>query len=168
MEEQKKKSSKLPFILIGCGAIALLGVAIVGILAAIAVPAFMRFTNQAKGAEAQFTVLAIANSAASYYMQECKFPPSAAPTSPVPTGGESASTKFSGPGWDELSLSMASEMFFSYRTQTKGDVLTVIGEADFRSGPPFHTVTIEVRGTKDASSFCSAEVGELKTTHELE
>lgn len=168
MEEQKKKSSKLPYILVGCGVLGLLGIIILGIVAAIAIPAFTKFTNKAKGSEAQFTTLAIANSAASYYMEECKFPPSAAPTSSVPSGGEKTAAKFSGPGWDELKLMMEPEMFFSYRTQTKGDLFTVLGEADFRSGPPNHVVTVEIQGTKDPSGLCSAEVGKPKTTNELE
>jgi type II secretory pathway pseudopilin PulG len=167
MEPQAKKS-KLPLILVGCGVLALLLVIGGGIVAAIAIPAFMNFTNRAKGAEAQMNTAMIANLFAGQYMSDCEFPPSAAPTSALPVGGAKVVANFAGPGWDAISVPFnQSEMFFSYRTENRGDSLAVIAEADFQEGGPKHTVTVVVTGSKDDSG-CSADVGSPVKENEME
>jgi type II secretory pathway pseudopilin PulG len=164
-DQPKSKNNKWVLVAIGCLGLSFVGLVVLGILAAIAIPSFMKFTNRAKTAEAQMLVMSIGNAAATHYMNNCAFPPSAAPSSAVPKGGEQLPPNFAGPGWNELALTDTAPKFFSYSTQSNGEKYIVTALADFDEGGPKSTVTVELTGDKTA---CMAEMGSVKKENELE
>lgn len=167
--ESPKKSSKLPMILVGCGCLLLVGVAVAGILAAIAIPAFTRYIQQSKAVEAEANLNSMAHAASSYYQRECKFPPSAAPSSKVPTSGDRIASNFKGKGWDELSsTTISNENYFAYETRRKGNSFVVTARADFDPGGPVHEATVTIKGNNRDKSNCTAEVGSIEIKNELE
>lgn len=169
MQEPAKKTSKLPFILIGCAGLLFVLIFIGGTLAAIAIPAFLRYIKQTKIVEAEINTPMIANLFAGQYLTDCAFPPSAAPSSAVPMGGEKVQARFTGPGWDVIEVPFNQmETYFAYRTENRGDTLAVIAEADFNKGGPKHTVTVLVAGTKDESHTCTVDVGNTMSENEME
>jgi type II secretory pathway pseudopilin PulG len=155
---EAKKSNKAVWLLVGCGGGLLVLIFGGGILAAIAIPAFMKFQNKSKQAMAKITVTRMAQDAAMAYMDGCAFPPSAPRSSALPVGGEKVAPTYSGPGWEAFQGMDPTPQFFAYSALAEGNRFTVIAEADFVEGGPQYKATVTLTGDKEA---CSADVGDL-------
>ena len=131
------------FAVCGCG----------GILAAIAIPAFQKFQNASKSAEARVTTRALASNAEIAFSEGCAFPsPFASTFDPTQCcGGEMCVATGEGPDWaSNVSLN---ETFYAYSAQPgPGDTFVITATKDFNcSGAP-HTISITVRGSKEGES----------------
>ena len=97
-------------------------VAIIGILASIAVPNFIRFQMKSKSAEAKANIAAIRTAEVSYHTTNGEY--LAAPASPATNGGTSAQpfAPAGGPGtgFDELGWAPEGRVFFNYAVVTSG------------------------------------------------
>jgi len=108
-------------------------VAIIGILAAIAIPNFLRFQLKAKTSEGKTNIAAIRTAEQSYYSEFGVFvsapaSPNLAPTSmkqPFSNGGAAA-----GAGFDQLGWSPEGTVFFNYDVGIDTAGYTVSAEAD--------------------------------------
>ena len=114
-------------------------VAIIGILAAVAIPAFMKYIRRSKTVEATMNVRKLFDSSVSYFEGEhadkggnsiAKMFPSAPTTNPTPalhaccgqTGDKCAPapTNFADPTWSALNFSVDDPFYFSYQYNSAG------------------------------------------------
>jgi type II secretory pathway pseudopilin PulG len=142
----EKKRSGMFWVMVGCGGLLVLGVPILGILAAIAIPAFLRYTKQSKVVESTGITRMISNAAINHYSERCVFPPSAAPSGAIPTGGTKTTSNFSGKGWDELRLVDSEPKYFAYYTENEANVFRIFAVADFSEGGEQHTLQVDLIG----------------------
>jgi len=127
-------------VLIGA-AIGIVGIMLIGIMAAIAIPAFLRYIKATKVVESEMMISRIENAVQTSFTSECKFPASAS-SSAIPKGGAKVIPDFSGAGWKAIGFSDASPLYFRYRIVNKGDTLELIADADFStSNVEAHTYT---------------------------
>ncbi len=141
-----KKRSGMFWVMIGCGGLLVFGVPIIGILAAIAIPAFLRYIKESKEVESTGITRMISNAAISHYSEYCVFPPSAAPSGEIPAGGAKTMTNFSGKGWDELRLVDSEPKYFAYHTENEANVFHIFATADFTQGGEQHTLQVDLVG----------------------
>lgn len=170
MEPKKNNSSKIIiaivvfvgvlFVLLACG----------GVLAAIAVPSFIRYTQQSKTAEAKMITTQMANFAKMAFIETCEFPEALQPTTDpaeccggekcVPVGTPPEIWALNTPGlWDGT--------YFSYSALPSENGMTIAAEADFRCGEARHRMVVEVIGTKNGST-CDATVAPGAVENEFE
>lgn len=120
-------------------------VAIIGILAAVAIPAFMKYIRRSKTSEATMNLRKIFDSSVSYYNEEhavraggvavARMFPSAVTSTPASTacvGGSSVKTApapamFASASWQALNFSVDDPFYFQYTYQ--GNNLTGIASA---------------------------------------
>jgi type II secretory pathway pseudopilin PulG len=111
-------------------------VAIVGILASVAIPSFIRYMAKAKTAEAYEELEKIANGARAYYMEgqnrkgggslPPQFPASAALSPAVPCCNGSidrcapSSTDWADPSWQALNFAMTDPHYYRYEHEATG------------------------------------------------
>lgn len=149
----------------------------VGIAAAIAVPAFLRFSKESKANETSWMMSKIEQQVYRYQetnqapdQTKCALPPSTGPSSALPVGGKTIKPAPKGEGWEKLG---AQEIFadgtyyFSYEVISGEDEVTIVAKADFKEGGEVHTVTQKLRVNMDESG-CYLESTPSVTTHELE
>jgi hypothetical protein len=142
------------------------GVPIIGILAAIAIPAFLRYIKQAKVVESTSITRMISNAAVRHYAEHCVFPPSAAPSGEVPQGGAKVETDFSGRGWDELRLVDSEPKYFAYHTENEANEYRIFAVADFTTaGDLQHTLQVNLTGDPKT---CEAVVSDDFMINEFE
>lgn len=104
-------------------------VAIIGILAAIAIPNFLNYQLKSKTAEAKTNLGAIKTSQASYraendFYATCK----ANPVAVSPTGTKQAWVKPAvGEGWGEIGYAPSADVYYVYEVLSKNDNVAVIG-----------------------------------------
>lgn len=170
MEEKKSGNKILVLVLLlvfGGFAVLFCG----GVLAAIAIPAFVRYTSQSKAVEANMVTRQMADYAKMAYAETCTFPGELAPTAVVSEccGGEKCMPIGNvAEIWGANVGALWSPSYFSYTAVSGGpDKLTIVAEADFSCGGPSHTVTIEVTGGKDGET-CNAAASSPVTTNEFE
>ncbi len=161
----EKKRSGMFWVMIGCGGLLVFGVPVIGILAAIAIPAFLRYIKQSKVAESTSITRMISNAAISHYAEHCVFPPSAAPSGDVPQGGAKVVTNFSGKGWDELRLVDSEPKYFAYHTENEANVYRIFAVTDFTAGDAQHTLQVDLSGDP---ATCEAVVSGDFVTNEFE
>jgi len=106
-------------------------VAIMAILAAIAIPSFMRFSMRAKTAEATANLAAIRTSEESYRAENDEYMP-AGPTPAVLTGPGASTprawTGVAGDGWDDIGFEPDGNVRYSYLVAPgTGGVLSATG-----------------------------------------
>jgi len=110
---EKKTSFGLIAIVVIAGG-SLVCVAFIGILAAIAIPAFVRYTRQAKTSEARSNIRAMALSEASYYEERTSLVTSAGPVPPSPGPTKQLPAFSSDPGFSALGFAPSDPVYFSY------------------------------------------------------
>lgn len=132
-------------------------VAIIGILAAIAIPSFVGYIKKSKAIEGEMEARSIAYAIEEYHLTNCAFPPNLAPTSDLPSGGNKLIAAYSGSGWDEINyFNDGMPKYFRYDSVTDGNVYTIRAQSDFVMGGPVHTVSLDVTRS-DAS--CTVTIG---------
>ncbi len=104
-------------------------VAIIGVLAAIAIPLYMSQANKARGTEAVLLLNKLAKSSKEYFLENHTFPPALAEVLPGEDGGACAnsskrfppSSKWNtDPTWSALDFMVGDPSQFSYHFQTTG------------------------------------------------
>ncbi|MBL9018447.1 MAG: hypothetical protein JNL83_29945 [Myxococcales bacterium] len=113
--------------------------AVVGMLAAVAIPAFMDYMKKSKRSEAELRLNQIAKSAKVYYIENAAFPAGEAPITP-PTAccdGPDRTCAPAGAGWmneawSKLDFSIDEPTLFQYRYRSDGKTLEAeaIGDLD--------------------------------------
>ena len=123
----------------------------IGILAAIAIPAFMDYSIKSKRTEADLQLLRLERSAKSYAISNGAFPRATAPLTPATPCCEGAGHKcsdtsgWSVPAWQELEFQIDEPHLFRYEYQSDGKtfIARAVGDLDCDGT----TVTHEIRGT---------------------
>jgi len=107
-------------------------VAIIGILAAIAIPNFLRFQLKAKTSEGKTNIAAIRTSEQSYYSEFGEFVSASASPNSAPTAMKQAFTNQDGvgAGFDKLGWEPEGTVFFNYSVEAENSGYTVSAEAD--------------------------------------
>lgn len=168
MEQGAKKKSGVGILLVvlGCGGVT--AVAILGILAAIAVPAFLRATKKAKASEAELVVMSIATELSFKYSSGCKFPEPLPASAALPVGGEKlppASPEVA-QQWSDFGVPLDQPHYFTYSMEREdANTYIVRARADFSAGGLVHMVERRVVGDPEA---CSAETTPAVTMNEFE
>lgn len=153
------------------------GIVLIGILAAIAIPAFQKYIMRSKAAEAPLVVGKLQFQAIQYFEGSsadgaCQFPPSA---NPVPEGqeccdnvGPSDGEDWTPPaqtwnqqGWKALAFEKNEPSYFAYQTINKkteegNDLMELRAFADFQPGGPRHTYSVTIEGHKNDQGECVA------------
>src|SRR3954470_15552875 len=118
-------------------------VAIIGILAAVAIPAFMDYMKKGKASEAELNLDAIKKSNKTHFVENAAYVIQSAAPTPFPTccntGGSAGPTKcepnpaaWNGVGaWDDLDFEIAEAHYFVYSyLGTTGDTYQAIAAGD--------------------------------------
>lgn len=172
---QPEKKSNMTKILIGCGVLGLVSLPVCGILAAIAIPAFLRSVKKSKEAEALAVTRQFADFAKTEWEMNCAFPPPLEATNdPVMScGGAKNLPSVSDPA-AHGAISLSDPMYFIYSTEltsTGADeaIFTIEARHDFNcDSPQMHTVQINVTGSKAADGTCTALIAPSRTLNEFE
>lgn len=144
-----------------------------GVLAAIAIPAFLRSVKKSKTAEADGMMRKLTDGARVLYTNDCTRPPVLASTSEVPRdGGKEIPIQGDDAARDALGVAFVDPLYFSYDAYYDADDpnrYVVRARADFKTGGPMHTVTQYIDLIPaDADGACEAYVGPPFTMNEFE
>ncbi len=172
MSESGDGGGKLVIIIFGGLGCLVVGLALIGILAALAIPSFVQYMQRAKAAEAIGITSTVADQVSAEYELSCEFPPSLPPTADVDTccGGElCASDPEAMAVWEEAGLfGLSHEAYFSYETeQIDSSTYEIRAEADFSCGGANHVETIQLTAHGDPPN-CRLEQAPRVTTNEFQ
>ena len=149
-----------------------LNIAFVGVLAAIAIPAFTKYINRAKTSEAQMRVRHIADNAGLFFATEGKFPESAPLTPPQSACrfGESVDHApdpafWAAPGWKQLGIQVQRPFKYQYEFVSNGTAFTARAYGDLDCDGV--RSTFELAGNVDESGAIQRGAG-LFIENELE
>jgi type II secretory pathway pseudopilin PulG len=165
------------------------GAMMIGGLAAIAIPAFIKYIKRSKASEAPAILNRLERLALEYYMTpgddgSCKFPPTA---NPVPAGapccegvGPARGAKWVHPpqtwnqeGWQALDFQVTDPSYFAYQMVNKSgedgvDRLVLRAFSDFDPGGPRHTVEVHIEGQRLDNGVCRATAAPAITLDEFQ
>ena len=116
---EKEKKSSLPIVLVlGAGCL-VLGLPCIGIAAAVAIPAFVRYTKQAKTSEAKMNVRMLATGMQSHCTNVGSLPGPAGPLPlTIPGTAKVVETGWSTqPGFDQAGFYVSDPIYYSYSIQ---------------------------------------------------
>lgn len=142
---------------------------ILGVLAAIAIPAYMKYIKRSKASEAQGITRQLADETLAHYRETCEWPRELPRDTDPATccGGEKCAPDAEALDvWSRSPLTAPQDKtYFSYRTtQVDADTYRIIAETDFQCGGEMHTVTVDL----EAAGGCKAQASPAVTTHEFE
>lgn len=109
---------------------------VVGVLAAIAIPAFLDYMHHSKTSDAAFNLRRLGRSAKAYYIEHAAFPDDHAPLTPTAaccaTGGRCAPTmEFTTPAWSQLGFDpFGSKFQYSYTSTPQAFEAIAVGDLD--------------------------------------
>ena len=142
---------------------------VLGVLAAIAIPSFIKYTRRAKAAEAETNIAAIVRGIQSRQVEQGTLPPSV-PATPAPAAPPVCATQTwpaaAPPGWAELGFTPFGPLRYSYSIDTAPDgrslAVRATGDLDCDGIPGRfeRTVALATDGT--------VVIGPLIRTDELE
>ena len=132
-------------------------VAIIGILAAVAIPKFLEYMNKSKASEAEVNLSAIEQAASTHYQEHAEYPQDDSGLTPAVTCCQQAGKKCAAVAadwngnnaWDKLGFAVDKSFRFQYHYIPDGSAkftAVAIGDLDC------DTVTIEYKVTGDAST----------------
>ena len=163
------KRSKTFWLAVGCASLAVLMVPCIGVLSAIAIPSFIRYTRRAKTVEAQTNVAAIARGVTEYCETE-RFPPGSAlpdavgPSIITPSAARQIQD-FNAPGWQAVGFGSSDPLYYAYSiVRPDASSLQVVAEGDLDGNGVRSRYEIDCTTTGPASCSC----GELIVTNDLE
>jgi len=154
-------------------------VAIIGILSAVAIPAFMKYIAKSKTTEAKQFVKKIYDGARAYYMEEKaqlgafnvvprQFPASVGPAPATPCGTDKCNpdpTLWTDPSWKALNFSVDDPHYYAYQFVASGtqgaSVFTARANGDLDGDSLFSTFemygTIDSEGNPSGNSVVASE-----------
>ena len=154
------------WVLAGCGGLMVL-TAILGILAAIAIPAYVKYLKRSKTTEAKQVVERIADQASAHYAEHCSFPESL-PASHDPRECCGGKKCMPSQQWQN-EYGLADPHYFAYSTEIdtskEKPVFVIRARTDFRCGESMHTVEKVVEGDPET---CTPSARPSYTTNEFE
>jgi type IV pilus assembly protein PilA len=141
-------------------------VAIIGILAAVAIPSFMKYIRRSKTSEASMNLRKMYDGAVAYYLadhadatgaiQDRQFPISAGPTPATPPLGikyPSLPSEWKSGGWTALDFMVADPQYFSYTFISQGiftsATASMIAEGDLNGNTIKSHFERDCQGTRD-------------------
>lgn len=132
-KKKKRSKTELAFIIGGVGV--LLAVPCIGVVAAIAIPAYINYVKRSKTAEAEHNLRRLYDSAASRYETTRALPPDLPRTPAEPgCGAKLPWPNDADSGWRDLDFSPADPLYYAYEVQADpvGEVLTfrAVGDLD--------------------------------------
>jgi type IV pilus assembly protein PilA len=140
-----------------------------GILAAIAIPAFVRYTRKSKASEARVQIAALISETRAYYEEHRELPPSVDWTPP----GDSCMDRgvrfpanpsaWRAPTWQALGFQPGGPHYYQYRFLHEGPRFAVEARADLDCNGVFSSYRRS--GGVDGGEF---QAGPLEVDHELE
>ena len=160
-------------------------VAILGILAAIAIPAFMKYIKRSKTSEAHVNVGKICDGASAFYQKDqydgngdpIPVGSKAFPTGPADTHGTATpqgvkvgptATNFTLQAWQDLSFSITEPTYYRYNYTNAGSgtgsTFTVVATGDLDGDTDVSTFTRE----GDVNSEGEPAIGGMQISNELE
>ena len=152
----KKSSNKGLIMVIALIAVVLLAVPCIGVLAAVAIPSFIGYTQRAKTAEARANLSNLHALAASYYTQErwlnggdvtltgCTV--STERTSNIPSSQKTVLPASLGPGFDALGFSLYEPVYYQYE---------IVGAGGCGHGPGESLYSLRAYGDLDGDGVTS-------------
>ena len=165
-------TSKVVIIIALVGAVALL-IPCAGIIAALAIPAFVTYLNRAKAAEADAMVTMIGDEVVASTRESCEFPPdlpSTADPGDCCGGGECIQDEDILRQWREAGVGIDLETsYFVYETErVDADTYKVRAVADFGCQEPNHTVEVIVEREMLGGGDCEVHQYPSVTMYEFE
>lgn len=145
-------------------------VAIIGILAAIAIPAFMSYMEKGKRSEAVLQLNKIAKNDKSYFITNAAYAPSASTAKPGVDGGACSgagrkiavdSTWNADAGWSALDFQIDEPALFTYhytRTATSAASATAVGDLDCDGTLITYTLTMSATNGNPSQSLSEPPV----------
>ncbi len=137
--------------------------AVVGVAAAVAIPAFMKNARKAKTSEATLHVKKLYDGARAYYEENHKFPPSVGPTPPLGSCCKNPDKKcapdpklWAEASWQALMFSMDDPSQYSYTFEAGGDTFTVRANGDLDCDGIYSTFEMAGKVQSDGSITGSA------------
>lgn len=136
------------------------GVVAIGMMAAIAIPNFMRFQARAKEAEARVSLMQLKTATMAHVSEQRSFPPSDgawAPAEPCPKAGcDGNEPEWKKEPWNTLQFGFYSKHYFQYRYEVVGEgkdatlTITASGDPDGDGEPTIMTVTGSISSDGEA------------------
>jgi Tfp pilus assembly major pilin PilA len=162
---QNSGGNKKVIVIIVAVIVAVMAVPCLGILAAISIPAFLRYIKSSKAAEAEMVISQMATKVSMHVAEKCEFPPALPPHADIEMCAGGAKCLPAGPidgFWSDLDLDQPK--YFVYSATMVGDQMVLRAQADFdRNSPELHTAESYV-----SIADCSAEAGPVMTIDEFE
>jgi type II secretory pathway pseudopilin PulG len=148
------------------------GIMLLGCLAAIAIPAFLKYIERSKASEAPTVASGIAQQVQAQYEQGCEWPqavPQHADLSSCCGGAKCMPVPSKAEQWEAAGVRPPTDPTYFVYAGRRVDASTyaVDAYADFTCGGQKHTVTVEISAQKTTSG-CSTTVGEPITVNEFE
>ena len=111
--------------------LALGGVCVVGILAAVAIPAFINYTNKAKAAEAEGNVRSLQQSVVAFCLEQGRLPDAAGPVPSVPGKAKQVGDFASDPVFALIGFQPLDPVYYSYRIERPdGNTAVLVARGD--------------------------------------
>ena len=111
-------------------------VAIIGILAAIAIPNFLRFQLKSKSAEGKVNIAAIRTAETAYNSEVATYVTAAASPAVLPPGKVAYTVAVAGQGFDILGWSPEGNVYFQYAVASSANAYTVTAQANIDQDNP--------------------------------
>lgn len=146
-QPHQPKSSKKPILIIVALVVILGAVPCLGIVAAISIPAFLRYIKVSKSAEAEATLSQMATGVEAYAAENCAFPPGLerhADLEDCAGGAKCLPTGDVPDFWAEAG-NLTEPKYFVYSAAVEGDTMRLTAEADFNiASPEIHTQELTI------------------------
>ncbi len=133
-------------------------VAIIGILAAIAIPAFMEYMNKGKKTEASLQLRSIETKSKTFFNEKSKFP-AAGGTQPSAVLGTDPCifarvplATWTGGGWTEMGFHVDEDSRYQYTWTSGGVGVNAVGQGDAKAAPNCDSAVIQMRINMTAPS----------------
>ncbi len=163
--QPQKTNTKLILLIVG-GILVIGGIPCLGIMAAIAIPAFLRYTKASKAAEAGLVLRQMANEAQMHALNSCKFPPELPRHADIEqcSGGAKCMPAAEIPApWSSVSA-LQNPTYFTYSATLENGEMKLRAEADFNAGSSlYHTEEITL-----TMNECEVEQSEVFVYDEFE
>ncbi|MEO1271538.1 MAG: hypothetical protein AAFX99_25880 [Myxococcota bacterium] len=134
MSEKKSGWGKVGLIVaLVFGVVVALSLPCIGVVAAIAIPAFVKYIKQTKTSEAGLNLKMMGDGVVAYYQDKGKLPPSAGPTpNMVPKGTQVSvdADAWDAEGWKAIRFMVHKPVYYQYAMVNDGDTSMLSAKGD--------------------------------------